>query len=227
MPLVRVTVVLGAVGLAAFATLAALPAPASDDVGAPIFGFSKQTVASQLSVERRIKGHPSTARIQADHRYLTDEPHVAGSPRAARSQTGPLPNGGLDEVEIIEHEVLLPYPEEVRVEMTAPRSWPATLREDPIGADRDTLARNIHLASHAFSASGEVSGPVVYAGSGNPSDYDWLASHGIEVKGAIALIRYSVPCSYRGFKALTAQQRGAAGIIIHSDPADDGYGKER
>jgi len=60
MPLVRVTVVLGAVGLAAFATLAALPVPASDDVGAPIFGFSRQTVASQLNVERRIKGLAST-----------------------------------------------------------------------------------------------------------------------------------------------------------------------
>ncbi len=34
-----------------------------------------------------------------------------------------------------------------------------------------------------------------------------------------------MPYSYRGFKALTAQQRGASGIIIYSDPADDGYGK--
>ena len=41
----------------------------------------------------------------------------------------------------------------------------------------------------------------------------------------IALVRYSVPYSYRGFKALTAQQRGAAGILIYSDPADDGAGK--
>ncbi len=34
-----------------------------------------------------------------------------------------------------------------------------------------------------------------------------------------------MPYSYRGFKALTAQRRGAAGILIYSDPADDGYGK--
>ena len=39
------------------------------------------------------------------------------------------------------------------------------------------------------------------------------------------LVRYSVPYSYRGFKALTAQQRGAAGLLIYSDPADDGYAK--
>jgi len=34
-----------------------------------------------------------------------------------------------------------------------------------------------------------------------------------------------MPYSYRGFKALTAEQRGAAGILIYSDPAEDGYKK--
>ena len=52
-----------------------------------------------------------------------------------------------------------------------------------------------------------------------------LARRGIDIRGKIALVRYSVPYSYRGFKALTAQQRGAAGILIYSDPADDGAGK--
>src|SRR6185436_6405359 len=61
--------------------------------------------------------------------------------------------------------------------------------------------------------------------SGNPADYDWLAAHGIDVKGKIVLVRYSVPYSYRGFKALTAEQRGAAGLLIYSDPADDGFKK--
>src|SRR5262249_46093801 len=68
---------------------------------------------------------------------------------------------------------------------------------------------------------------VVYANSGNPADYDWLASHGVDVRGKIALVRYSMPYSYRGFKALTAEQRGAAGILIYSDPAEDGFKKGR
>ena len=34
-----------------------------------------------------------------------------------------------------------------------------------------------------------------------------------------------MPYSYRGFKALTAERRGAAGLLIYSDPADDGAGK--
>jgi N-acetylated-alpha-linked acidic dipeptidase len=101
------------------------------------------------------------------------------------------------------------------------------MREDPVAGDPYSQAppEVVGLPYHAYSASGEVIGEVVYAGSGNPSDYDWLASKGIDIRGRIALVRYSVPYSYRGFKALTAQQRGAAGILIYSDPADDGERK--
>jgi N-acetylated-alpha-linked acidic dipeptidase len=45
------------------------------------------------------------------------------------------------------------------------------------------------------------------------------------VRGKIVLVRYSNPYSYRGFKALTAQEQGAAGILIYSDPMEDGYKK--
>ena len=65
----------------------------------------------------------------------------------------------------------------------------------------------------------------MYAASGNPENYDYLAAKGIDVRGKIVLVRYSVPYSYRGFKALTAERRGAAGILIYSDPAEDGITK--
>src|SRR5439155_11144004 len=83
----------------------------------------------------------------------------------------------------------------------------------------------VGLPYHAYSASGDVTAQVIYAGGGNPADYDWLAEHGVDVKGKIVLVRYSVPYSYRGFKALTAQRRGVAGLLIYSDPADDGFKK--
>jgi N-acetylated-alpha-linked acidic dipeptidase len=193
----------------------------------PIFGFSSTSSSEQRTLEQRLRRSPSSERIRADHRLLTKAPHVAGSPRdreLAEWTAAEWRKAGLEEVQIVEHEVLLPYAEEVSVEMTAPKAWRATLREEPIEGDEDTRI-DAGITYHAYSASGDASGEVVYAGSGNPADYDWLASKGIDIKGKIALVRYSVPYSYRGFKALTAQQRGAAGIIIYSDPADDGYGK--
>ena len=131
---------------------------------------------------------------------------------------------GLEQVEIVEHEVLLPYATEAQVEMLSPSRWRATMKEEAVEGDPFS-ARETGLAYHAYSASGDITAPVVFAGSGNPADYDRLARQGVIVKGAIVLVRYSVPYSYRGFKALTAEQRGAAGILIYSDPADDGSGK--
>jgi N-acetylated-alpha-linked acidic dipeptidase len=220
-------VVVTAAGAVAAALAAALTGWAARPADAPIFGFSPTSSSAQRALEERLRRFPSSERIRADHRLLTKAPHVAGSQRdreLADWTAAEWRKAGLEDVQIVEHEVLLPYAEEVSVEMTAPRAWRATLREEPIEGDADTLL-DAGVTYHAYSASGDVSGQVVYAGSGNPADYDWLASKGIDIKGKIALVRYSVPYSYRGFKALTAQQRGAAGIIIYSDPADDGFRK--
>ncbi|HSD29702.1 MAG TPA: M28 family metallopeptidase, partial [Vicinamibacteria bacterium] len=61
----------------------------------------------------------------------------------------------------------------------------------------------------------------------NPEDYEVLRRHGIDVRGKVVLVRYSNPYSYRGFKALTAEREGAAGILIYSDPAEDGFKRGR
>jgi N-acetylated-alpha-linked acidic dipeptidase len=170
----------------------------------------------------------SAERIREYHRFLSAEPHVAGSPRdrvLAEWTRDRFREFGLEDVRVTEHEVLLPYPQEVSVEMLEPRAWRASMREDPVPGDGYSARTDVGIPHHAYSASGEVAAPVVYAGSGNPSDYDWLAARGIDVRGKIAIVRYSVPYSYRGFKALTAQERGLAGILIYSDPADDGAGK--
>jgi N-acetylated-alpha-linked acidic dipeptidase len=223
-PFLLVALVLGGISGA----LVALAARPDEPAGGPIFGFSARTLPAQQRLEERIRRFVSTDRIQADHKFLTDEPHVAGSPRdreLAEWTAARWRDAGLEDVQIVEHQVLLPYPEEISVELTAPKAWRASLREEPIEGDPDSFADNVGLPYHAYTASGDVTAPVVYAGSGNPTDYDWLQSQGIDIKGKIALVRYSVPYSYRGFKALTAQKRGAAGIIIYSDPADDGFKK--
>ncbi len=185
---------------------------------------------AQEPLAQRFQRSVSAENIRQFHRFLSAEPHVAGSPRdrlLAAWTRDRFKEFGLEEVTIAEHEVLLPYPERVTVEMTAPRKWSASMTEEPIPGDAYSSRRDLGLPYHAYSASGEVTAPVVYAGSGNPADYDWLAARGVDVRGKIAIVRYSVPYSYRGFKALTAEQRGLAGILIYSDPADDGAGRGR
>jgi N-acetylated-alpha-linked acidic dipeptidase len=187
---------------------------------APISGFVQDAAAAQRALERRFLSLPSAGRARDYHRYLTREPHLAGSDRnrhLAEWMRERWIEYGLDTVEIVEHEVLLPWPEELSLTMG---SWRARFTEDPVPGDPDTQEPVLHY--NAYSRSGEIEAPVVYAASGNPENYDWLASQGIDVRGKVVLVRYSVPYSYRGFKALTAEKRGAAAMLIYSDPAEDG-----
>ena len=64
---------------------------------------------------------------------------------------------------------------------------------------------------------------MVYANGGSPEDFQVLDRMGIDLKGKIVLMRYSNPYSYRGYKVYEAERRGAAGTIIYSDPAEDGF----
>ena len=192
-----------------------------------LYGFTPGSSAVERRLEYRFFLLPSPDKARSAHAFLTADPHVAGSPRdrvLAEWVRDRWREYGLEQVEIVEHQVLLPYATDVQVEMLTPSRWRATMKEDAIDGDPFS-ARDAGIAYHAYSASGDVTAPVVYAGSGNPADYDWLAQHGVDVKGKIVLVRYSVPYSYRGFKALTAEQRGAAGILVYSDPAEDGFRK--
>jgi hypothetical protein len=49
-----------------------------------------------------------------------------------------------------------------------------------------------------------------------PEDYKALARRGIDVKGKIVIARYGV--GWRGLKPKLAQDHGAIGCIIYSDP---------
>ena len=192
-----------------------------------IFGFSARAGAAERRLEYRFLPIPSALKAREAHAFLTADPHVAGSPRdrvLAEWVRDRWRDYGLEQVEIVEHQVLLPYATEVEVEMRSPSQWRATMREEPVEGDPFS-ARDAGLAYHAYSASGDVTAPVVSVNTGDPADYDQLAQRGVDVKGKIVLVRYSVPYSYRGFKALIAEQRGAAGILIYSDPADDGFRK--
>lgn len=162
-----------------------------------------------------------------EHRIFTAKPHMAGSPRnyeLAQYVADEWRKYGLEDVQLIEHPVYLPWP--VRYEATLVGSGEKlSLKEEPIPEDPDSSSTDVGISYCAYSADIDITAPVVYVNSGNPEDYDLLQEQGVDVRGKIALARYSVPYSYRGFKALTAQKRGASALLLYSDPAEDGFKK--
>jgi N-acetylated-alpha-linked acidic dipeptidase len=200
-------------GLTATALLTARPA--HPGLNAAIDGFTAAHLPAQQTVERAIARFPSSRRIEADHRFLTAEPHAAGSPRdraLAEWTRDQWLAAGLDDVQIVEHRVLLPVARDASVDMIAPYRWTATLRERP----------DDPLAFHAYGASGDVTAAVVDAGTGAPSDFDRLDARGVDIRGKIVLVRHTVPYTYRGYVVYVAQQRGAAAVLMYAGASDAG-----
>ena len=66
-----------------------------------------------------------------------------------------------------------------------------------------------------------MTAPLVYVNYGMPEDYEALKRLGVDVKGKIVIVRYGR--NWRGVKVKLAQENGAVGCLIYSDPRDDGY----
>ena len=61
----------------------------------------------------------------------------------------------------------------------------------------------------------------MYVNYGRREDFQALAQLGLDLTGKIAVARYGK--IFRGLKAMIGQMYGIAGLIIYSDPADDGF----
>ncbi|MFN8571901.1 MAG: M28 family metallopeptidase [Gemmatimonadaceae bacterium] len=191
----------------------------------PLRGFSEAGAAQQRSIEARLSAMLNRDSTGRAFREFTAIPHPAGTAnnqKIAEQIAARLRRYGWEDVQLRAYSVLLPFPEQVRVSMIAPVPYTVSLKEDVVSEDPDTRA-DAGPTYLGMSASGDVTGELIYANSGNPADYDYLESQGISVKGKIALVRYSNPYSYRGFKALTAERRGLKAMLIYSDPQEDGY----
>jgi N-acetylated-alpha-linked acidic dipeptidase len=187
-----------------------------------ISGFTPERSQAQRALEEKFMAVPDAARAEATHKTLTAEPHVAGSAadrRVVEYILGEFRAAGL-EAELEEFHVLLPEPRVVKFDLLEPVSFsgptPERVPEDPASNDPRNLP-----GFNGYSGSGEVTAEVVYANYGLPADYARLAAEGVSVAGRIVIARYGQ--SFRGVKAKVAEENRAAGLIIYSDPADDGY----
>lgn len=190
-----------------------------------IRGFGSESASTQTAIERAYLEMISADRISEDHRLLTAEPHRAGSPRnnaLAAWVADEWKRQGWDDIAFRKYETYFTEPRSITLEMTAPRRYRASLREDPIDGDPSTQRRDLPGGYNAFSASGDATAELVYAHGGNPEDFALLRQQGVSVKGKIVLVRYSNPYSFRGFKVRNAEREGALGVILYSDPAEDG-----
>jgi N-acetylated-alpha-linked acidic dipeptidase len=189
-----------------------------------IFGF--RDAAAELKAEKTFLAVPDPMLAKQHLQTLTAVPHVAGSPEDRRTAEYVLrkyQEAGLD-ASIQEYKIWMALPIDVRVDVVEPASVimhgpsPERVSEDPFQKDPRILP-----AFNEYSANGDVTAEVVYANYGRPEDFKKLQDLGVDIKGKIVIVRYGE--NFRGVKPFLASQYGAAGVIIYSDPSDDGYFK--
>lgn len=194
-----------------------------------LLGFLSKSREAQLKAEAHALDVPTPENARKLLATLTKEPHVAGTP--ADYKTAIFVRDKLREwgwkADLAEMEVLLNYPADegppAQLQLTKPIRKVLSLDEAPIASDKDSASSDAFGAFHGYGASGRASAQVVYANYGRPEDYIALDKLGIDVKGKVVLVRYGG--NFRGLKVRNAQKHGAIGILIYSDPADDGYAK--
>ena len=221
-----------AVALLGF-VLFASSAPAQDQInashrapapsGIPL-GFSRESYATQQRWENRFLALPNPKMCQKYLRQLTREPHVAGTEgdrRITQYIFDEFQRAGL-KPEIVEYRVLLSYPKKVELELVEPARIKLANPEPEIPGDKDTRLNDplMKMPWNGYSPSADLTLPVVYVNYGRAEDYDQLEKLDLTVRGKIVFARYFQ--GYRGGKSLEAERRGAAAIIVFSDPAEDG-----
>jgi len=175
---------------------------------------------------------PDAALAGQHLKILTAAPHWASSPedyKTAQYVADRFKAAGL-QTEIVPYKVLLNKPVRISIEafdaqhhklMSGPT--PEHVEASDHGGDPFQDDPRVLPAFNGSSPSGNVTGEVVYANYGNLADFKYLADHGISVKDRVVLVRYGG--NFRGVKVYIAQKFGAKGVLIYSDPADDGYTK--
>jgi N-acetylated-alpha-linked acidic dipeptidase len=210
---------------------AAAPGPAApgpaEGGGAPPSGFAASRAGAQAAAEAAALASVDPASCRALLRAVAASPRVAGTPGAdaARALVASRFREWGYRVEEPAYEVLLSYPERVLVEaLPGGAVAPVALLDSAHPRGPEQFGEGgLPFPSNAWSGSGRVEGPLVDGGWGTGPELDAVVAAGVPVRGAVVLVRYGR--IFRGLKVREAQARGAAAVLLYSDPADDGEGK--
>jgi N-acetylated-alpha-linked acidic dipeptidase len=188
----------------------------------PMVGYTSSSAARERELEADVVKRPSPSSAAAHSKELSRETHVSGTAAQARTRdyvTGEMKRWGLD-TEVRSYDVWMPHPTSVRVARVSPQPKEFALAEPPVAEDPTSKLWQ-YPTVNGYSGEGDVTAEVVYVNYGLIEDYAQLDSMGVSVKGKIAVARYGR--SFRGIKAREAEKHGAVGLLIYSDPQEDGY----
>lgn len=186
-------------------------------------GFFEKNISAQLEMEQQFDKNISTQIIGSHIEKMSARPHHLGSAADKANAEYILQqfkSYGWDAA-IETFYVLFPIPKVRKLELVAPQKFTASLDEPAFPEDPTSGQKEKLPPFNAYGGDGDVTAELVFVNYGLPADYEVLKKLGIDVKGKIVIAKYGR--SWRGTKPKVAQEHGAVGCIIYSDPIDDGY----
>lgn len=188
---------------------------------------------------------PDEAKAQQSSHYYASGPHLAGKNRSQAVWTQERwREFGIDHAEIVAYDVYLNYPIDHRLALLERSSsniqddpgkpgeeagfrhgksrvlYECSLEEDVLEQDGTSGLQDRVPTFHGYSTSGNVTGQFVYVNYGSYWDFEDLIKANVSLEGKIAIARYGHV--FRGLKVKRAGELGMTGVVIYSDPRDDG-----
>lgn len=152
----------------------------------------------------------------------TSEPHLPGTNYGFVEWTArKFEEYGLKS-EVDTYDIYVSYPHEHSLKLLSSEDelvYEAPLKEDELEEDPTSVGDDLVPTFLAYAANGNVTAEFVYCNYGTKGDFDLLKANGVDVTGKIAIIRYG--SIFRGLKVKFAQENGAVGVLLYSDPGDD------
>lgn len=225
------------VGAVVIGVSIAMLSPLSSSAGGPdgklptargVPGFTAAHARTQLQLEGNFLTTPDPKRVEKSVKYLSEFPGEDGNPdptgvsRRGNFITKELKSYGLD-VKVQTLYTYMASPENVRVslEMKAPTKKTLSVKE--IKQPWQKKFDQISVGFNEGTPPADITKQVVYANFGRDVDYNYLSSQGISVNDKIVLVRAG--SSQRSEVAYQAYAHHAAGVVMYSDPQQDGFTK--
>tara|TARA_R110002003_G_scaffold351_6_gene18906 strand:- start:1522 stop:2652 length:1131 start_codon:yes stop_codon:yes gene_type:complete len=203
-------------------------------------GWLHKTALEYEELQSILLNTPDAEQAREWSRYYTSGPHLAGKNLSQALWTKEKwQEFGITNSLIVDYDVYINYPKSHRLALLTSSTkekratnnpvetgsqwevaYEARLQEDVLDEDKSSQLADRIPTFHGYSASGNVTAPYVFVNYGTYRDFEELQAANVALAGKIALAKYGGV--FRGLKVKRAQELGMVGVVMYSDPGDDG-----
>ncbi|OAQ99176.1 hypothetical protein LLEC1_01742 [Akanthomyces lecanii] len=194
----------------------------------PLRYSGRAAAPSKFDLQQALQSVPSAERIREWSAYYTNTSHLAGEGwEQAKWTESKWQEFGIPDVTIASYDADLPAPRSEK-QRVALLQGGKVLYEAPLV---DNTNASFAPAYFGFSPNANITAGFVYCNFGSQEDFDEIARANISVVGKIGILKLGNASPtlrangleiFRGIQISNAENAGLIGVILYTDPQNDG-----